>query len=259
MSELVRVDSADGVAVVAIDNSPVNALSNDVVDALAKAARRVSSDGDVRAVVLTGAGSKAFIAGADLDEFSEALGSSEWIEDHTSRTRRMLDLWSSIPQPLVAAVQASAVGGGLEIALVCDLIVAAPNARFGLPEVRLGLMPGAGGTQRLPRRIGIGRAKEMMLLGSTIDADEARRIGLVNRIADDGDALAAALALAGNLAALSAVAVQAIKRSVDAGFGDLATGLDNERDLFMKVFGSSDAAEGVAAFVEKRAAAFAHR
>jgi enoyl-CoA hydratase/carnithine racemase len=260
MSELVRIETAaDGVAVVTVDNPPVNALRNEVVDALAAAAEQLAADDAVRAVVLTGSGDRAFVAGADLDEFSQALGSSDWIEDHTARTRRMLDLWEQLPQPVVAAVQASALGGGLEIALVCDLIFADPGARFGLPEVRLGLMPGAGGTQRLPRRIGSGRAKELILLGGTIDAEEARRIGLVNRVADAGGALAAAREVAARIATFSSVAVRAIKRSVDCADGELGQGLDRERVLFMQVFASHDAAEGVAAFVEKRAPAFAHR
>jgi enoyl-CoA hydratase/carnithine racemase len=255
----VRVDVVDGVATVTVDNPPVNALANAVVDALADAASVFALDDTVRVIVLTGAGDKAFVAGADLQEFSQALGSSEWIEDHTARTRRMLEAWERIPQPVVAAVQASAVGGGLEIALVCDLIVADENARFGLPEVKLGLMPGAGGTQRLPRRIGIGPAKEMLLLGSVVTAAEAHRLHLVNRVASAGTALAEAHAIARRLALLSSVAVRAIKKSVDGADGDLACGLDRERALFMEVFGSHDANEGVQAFVEKRSPTFAHR
>jgi len=259
MSKLVRIDANDGVAVVIVDNPPVNALSNEVVDALWETAKQIAADESIRAVVLTGCGGKAFIAGADLSEFSQALGSVGWIEDHTLRTRRMLDSWARIPQPLVGAVQASAVGGGLEVALVCDLLVADPAARFGLPEVRLGLMPGAGGTQRLPRRIGVGRAKELLLLGGTIDAEEALRIGLVNRVAPPGDGLLLAAELAARLAALSSVAVQAIKSSVGDANDDIAQGLDNERALFMQVFASQDATEGVSAFVQNRVPAFDHR
>jgi enoyl-CoA hydratase/carnithine racemase len=259
MTALVRIETGDGVAVVIVDNPPVNALSNEVVDALADAAEQLAADDCTRAIVLTGTGDKAFVAGADLAEFSQALGSVEWIEDHTRRSRRMLDLWAALPQPVVGAVQASALGGGLEVALVCDLLVADPAARFGLPEVRLGLMPGAGGTQRLPRRIGVGPAKELLLLGGTIDAEEARRIGIVNRVALPGVALEAASELAATLAALSSVAVRAIKSSIDGANGDLGHGLDTERALFMQVFASQDATEGVNAFVEKRTPAFDHR
>jgi enoyl-CoA hydratase/carnithine racemase len=259
MSELVRVERADGVAIVVVDNPPVNALRNEVVDALADAAEQLGADDSVRAIVLTGAGNKAFVAGADLAEFSQALGSLDWIEDHTARTRRMLDRWEALPQPVVGAVQASAIGGGLEVALVCDLLVADAASRFGLPEVRLGLMPGAGGTQRLPRRIGAGRAKELLLLGGTIDAEEAQRIGLVNRVSRSGSALETAVELARTLAALSSVAVRAIKSSIGGADAELARGLDAERVHFMRVFASQDATEGVNAFVQKRTPAFAHR
>jgi enoyl-CoA hydratase/carnithine racemase len=260
MSGPVRVEAADGVAVVVVDNPPVNALSNDALDALAVAAEQIADDPTIRAVVLSGAGDKAFMAGADLDEFSAALGDTDWILDHTSRSRRALDRWAGLPQPVVGAVQASAVGGGLEVALVCDLLVADPRARFGLPEVKLGLMPGAGGTQRLPRRIGVARATELMLLGKTIDAERALQIGLVNRVSEEGAAVTAARSLAAELAALSSVSVRAIKRSIcSSADGGLAAGLDAERALFVEVFGSEDAREGVGAFREKRAPRFAHR
>ena len=259
MTTAVRVDIAHGIAVVVVDNPPVNALGNEVVDALADAARQLAADEAVRVVILTGSGEKAFVAGADLDEFTAALGDREWIEDHTNRTRGMLNAWVGLPQPVIGAVQASAVGGGLEVSLICDLLVADERARFGLPEVRLGLMPGAGGTQRLPRRVGIGVAKELLLLGGTIDADRAKQVGLVNRVAPAGTALEVARELATRLAALSAVAVRAIKESIDGAYGDLDAGLDAERGLFMQVFASEDASEGILAFVEKRPPAFAHR
>jgi enoyl-CoA hydratase/carnithine racemase len=260
VTDLVRVDVEDGVALVAVDHPPVNALSNAVVDALAAAAHRLAADEGVRAVVLTGGGDKAFVAGADLDEFSAALGDAAWIEDHTARVRLMLDAWEALPQPVVAAVQASALGGGLELLLVCDLAVADPAAQFGLPEIRLGLMPGAGGTQRLPRRIGVGPAKELLLLGVAVDAAEARRLGLVTRVAAAGEALAEARGLASKLARLSSGALRAIKQSVaNATTGDLADGLDRERALFMQLFQSDDAREGVHAFIEKRRPTFAHR
>jgi enoyl-CoA hydratase/carnithine racemase len=261
LTERVRLDVTEGVAVAVVDNPPVNALTNETVDALTEIALHVRTDPTVRVVILTGAGDKAFAAGADLDEFSQALGNTAWIEDHTSRTRRMLSTWEHLPIPVVAAVQASAVGGGLELALVCDLIVADMTARFGLPEVRLGLMPGAGGTQRLPQRVGVGAAKELLLLGNTIDAGEAHRIGLVNRVTSAGEALAEARALAAKLAALPALSVRAIKASVDgaAENGALSAGLDRERELFIELFASADAREGVSAFVEKRQPNFEHR
>lgn len=260
MTVRVSIESDAGVAVVVVDNPPVNALSNATIAALGDAADRLAADAHVRAIVLTGAGERAFVSGADLREFSSALGDDSWIEDHTSRTRRALTAWERVPQPVVAAVGASALGGGLEVALVCDLILADCRARFGLPEVRLGLIPGAGGTQRLPRRIGAGRAKEMLLLGETIDAEEAQRAGLVNRVTPAGQARDEACELAAKLASLPALAVQAIKRSVDgARSQELSRGLDLERELFMQVFASTDAREGVRAFLEKRRPTFQHR
>ena len=260
MRELVHVEIEAGVAVVLVNNPPVNALTNATLDALADAAEALDADQSVRAVVLAGAGSKAFVAGADLVEFSGVLGDRAWIESHTARSRRMLASWERLRQPVVAAVQASAVGGGLEVVLVCDFVVADPAAKFGFPEVRLGLMPGAGGTQRLPRRIGVSAAKDLLMLGSTISAKEARQLGLVSRISARGAAFDEAKLLAGELAGLPAIAVQSIKRSVDGeAVGELAAGLDRERSLFIYVFGSQDAAEGVGAFVDKRAPVFVHR
>jgi enoyl-CoA hydratase len=260
MTDLVRVSTEDGVAVVLVDNPPVNAMSDATIDALAAAGERIAADETIRAVVLGGAGEKAFLAGADLDEFGSALGDRDWIDDHTARVRRTLDRWESLPQPVVAAVQASAMGGGLEVMLTCDLVVADPAARFGLPEVRLGLMPGAGGTQRLPRRIGVGPAKEMLLLGSSIDAESAKRLGLVTVVSAPGAAASEARGLAEKLAHLSSPSVRAIKASVAQAFdGPLAEGLDRERALFRELFMSADAAEGVRAFMEKRRPDFKHR
>jgi enoyl-CoA hydratase/carnithine racemase len=256
VSEVVRVERDGAVAVVTVDNPPVNAIGDPTLEGLEAAGEELRADASVRAVVLTGAGDKAFLAGADLEEFGRMLETGEGIDRHTAATRRVLGLWESLPQPVVAAVQAHALGGGLEVALVCDLIVADPTARFGVPEVRLGLIPGAGGTQRLPLRIGLGRAKELLLLGGSVDAAEAARLGLVNRVSAPGAALAEARELAERLAALPAVAVRAAKRATAAS---LEAGLDREHELFLEAFRSEDAREGVAAFVEKRPPAFRHR
>jgi len=256
MSDVVRVEVAGGVAVVTVDNPPVNAIGEPTLEGLEEAARRIAGDDEVRAVVLTGAGEKAFMAGADLREFERMLEEGQGIDEHTAATRRIFGLWERLPQPVVAAVQAPALGGGLEAALVCDLIVADPAARFGFPEVRLGLIPGAGGTQRLPRRIGVGAAKELLLLGGSVDAQEAQRLGLVNRVSAPGQALEESRGLAARLAALPAVAVRAAKRAVDIEIG---AGLDREHALFLEAFASEDVREGVRAFVEKRAPRFGHR
>ena len=245
MSEPVRVEREGRVAVVTVDSPPVNAIGDAVLDGLAAAAAELGADHGVRAVVLTGAGEKAFMAGADLDELRGLLDGTVSREEYTGRVRAVLTAWERLPQPTIAAVQAPAVGGGLEVALVCDLIVADPAARFGLPEVRLGLIPGAGGTQRLPLRIPVARAKELLLLGSTIGAEDAQELGLVNRVSDPGAALEAALELAGRIAALPALATRAVKQALGAG-------LDREGELFRELLGSADAREGVAAFLERR-------
>jgi enoyl-CoA hydratase/carnithine racemase len=256
MSAVVRVEVDGAIAVVTVDNPPVNAIGDPVLDGLEEAAAHLAADADVRAVVLTGAGEKAFMAGADLREFERMLAGGQGIDEHTAATRRILGLWERMPQPVVAAVQASALGGGLEVALVCDLIVADPAARFGFPEVRLGLIPGAGGTQRLPARIGVGPAKQLLLLGGSVDADDSLRLGLVSRIAARGRALEEARELAERLAALPAVAVRAAKRAVAATIED---GLDREHELFLQAFASHDVREGVRAFLEKRSPSFLHR
>ena len=245
MSEPVRVEREGRVAVVTVDSPPVNAIGDAVLDGLAAAAAELGADHGVRAVVLTGAGEKSFMAGADLDELRGLLDGTVSREEYTARVRAVLTAWERLPEPTIAAVQAPAVGGGLEVALVCDLIVADPAARFGLPEVRLGLIPGAGGTQRLPLRIPVARAKELLLLGSTIGAEDAQELGLVNRVSDPGAALEAALELAGRIAAQPVLATRAVKQALGAG-------LDREGELFRELLGSADAREGVAAFLERR-------
>jgi enoyl-CoA hydratase/carnithine racemase len=207
-------------------------------------------------VVLTGTGDKAFMAGADLKEFQGMIGNKAAIEEHVYSSFEVFAELARLPQPTVAAVQAHALGGGLEVALTCDLIVAEPGIRLGLPEVRLGLIPGAGGTQRLPRRIGDARAREIILLGGNVDTDEALRIGLVNRVSAPGAVLEEARALAAKLAALPG---QALRNAKAALADDLQAGLDRERELFLEVFATEDVREGLNAFLERRQPAFAHR
>jgi enoyl-CoA hydratase/carnithine racemase len=259
--EPVRIELCDdGTATVTVDNPPVNALDDAILERLAELARQLARSSEIRAVVLTGAGSKAFIAGADLAEIRDHLGRPGGLDAHVALTRPLFEAWRALPQPTIAAVQGHAVGGGLELALACDLIVADPRARFGLPEVTLGLMPGGGGTQRLPRRVGFSSALELLLLGELIDAQRARQLGIVNEVAEQGAALQRARQLAVRIAALPALAVQAIKRAVanttEIGLSD---GLEAEREMFLRVAASRDAHEGAEAFLEKRQASFEHR
>jgi enoyl-CoA hydratase/carnithine racemase len=231
-----------------------------VLEALLGAVESLEADPGVRAVVITGTGEKAFASGADLPEFVQMLDAPDEIAYHTSLTRRLFGTISALRQPVVAAVQAAAVGGGLELALSCDLIVADERARLGVPEVGLGLIPGAGGTQRLPRRIGAPRAAELVLRGRLLKAGEAQQIGLVNEVAPEGTALDRALELASELAARPAVAVQAAKRAMRIGFGlPLSEGLDAEHTEFLATLASADAREGVDAFLNRRRPEFVHR
>jgi enoyl-CoA hydratase/carnithine racemase len=257
---MVSLTVEEGVATVTVDKPPVNALDETTLAGLGEAAKTIRDDADVRAVVLTGAGSKTFMAGADLAEIHEALGVAGGMDGHVALTVPTFDAWRRLPQPVVAAVTAHAVGGGLEFALLCDLIVAEPRCRFGLPEVTLGLIPGGGGTQRLPRRVPAAIAAEMLLLGGTIKADRALECGLVNEVVGEGEALARSQEIAARLAALPAVAVQSAKRALrgtlDAG---LDAGLVAERELFLEVCATADAREGAEAFLAKRAPSFEHR
>ena len=255
--DTVAVSVEEGVATVTVANPPVNALDDATLERLASAARALAGDESVRAVVLTGAGDRAFLAGADLRSLQHALGTPGEMEAHVALTRPVFDGWRGLRQPVVAAVAANAVGGGLEFALVCDLIVADPRARFGLPEVTLGLMPGGGGTQRLPRRIGWTAASELLLLGRLVKAERARELGIVNVVAAEGQAREEADAIARRLADLPAVAVQAAKQAARVGLeAGLDEGLDAERALFLRVAASDDAREGAEAFLAKREPAF---
>ena len=255
----IQVRREDAVGVVTIDNPPVNTLGNPVLEALLGAVQSLEADPGVRCVVITGTGDKAFASGADLPEFVQMLDAPDEIAFHTSLTRRLFDTISSLRQPVVAAVQAAAVGGGLELALSCDLIVADEHARLGVPEVGLGLIPGAGGTQRLPRRVGAARASELVLLGRLLKAANAERIGLVNEVAPEGTALDRALELATELAARPAVAVQAAKRAMRIGLElPLSDGLDAEHTEFLATLASADAREGVDAFLNRRRPHFVH-
>lgn len=247
------------VGVVTVDNPPVNTLGNSVLEALLSAVGAFAEDPGIRSLVITGTGEKAFTSGADLPEFIQMLDSREEVSYHTSLTRRLFDKISHLRQPVVAAVQPAAVGGGLELALSCDLIVADKRARLGVPEVGLGLIPGAGGTQHLPRRIGVGRAMELVLRGRLLKAAEAERIGLVNDVAPEGTALERALELAAELASRPAVAVQAAKRAMRLGLElPLNEGLDVEHAEFLATLGSADAREGVDAFLNRRQPRFVH-
>ncbi|HXG26206.1 MAG TPA: enoyl-CoA hydratase-related protein [Candidatus Binatia bacterium] len=240
----------DGVALVVLDRPTVlNALDFALIAALTDALEALDRDPACRAIVLTGAGERAFAAGADIQELARQTPTSLTVDDHFHRWERI----KRIRKPIVAAVRGFALGGGCELAMLCDMIVAGEDAQFGQPEIKLGVMPGAGGTQRLTRAIGKARAMEMILTGRNMGAREAEAAGLVTRVVPSESTVPAALELAGRIAAMAPVAVLAAKAAVlRADELPLEAGLEFERRSFYLLFDTEDQAEGMAAFTEKR-------
>ena len=240
----------DGVGLVTIDRQDaLNALSFDLLDELADTLEELDRDPACRAIVLAGAGTRAFAAGADIRELAGQTPVTLTTENRFASWDRI----GSVRTPVVAAVRGFALGGGCELAMACDIIVAGEDAEFGQPEIRLGVMPGAGGTQRLTRALGKGRAMEMILTGRSISAREAEARGLVTRVVPAEATLDAALELAARIASQAPLAVLAAKEAVKiAEELPLAAGLDHERRAFFLLFGSDDQSEGMAAFAEKR-------
>lgn len=228
-----------------------NALNATVRAELADALAALGAEREVRVVVITGAGDRAFVAGADIAEFAERTPLEQ---REAMQPPRIFELVAAFPKPVIAMINGFALGGGCELALACDLRIAAESARLGQPEIRLGLIPGGGGTQRLPRLVGAGRALRLILTGEMIDAREALRLGLVDEVVPDDVLRERTLELARSIAEQSPVAARLAKEAVRAALElPLAAGLAHERELFITAFGSEDKAEGVAAFLEKRA------
>lgn len=252
MSELIELELGP-VAHLELVNPPLNLVTRELLEDLGEALATLatSSAGDVRAVVVTGRGERAFCAGSHVGEFESQRGTAgrERLELEERVSRSLADL----PMPTIAAIEGNALGGGLELALCCDLRIASSRARLGLPEVRLAVTPGSGGTQRLPRIIGSARAKELILTGRIISADEAARIGLVNEVVPAGEARARADVVAEEIAARGPLAVREAKRLIDAALDlDLAAGLAAELEASERIFASEDMLEGANAFLGKR-------
>ena len=245
--ELIAVETrADGVALVTLQNPPLNALSREVLTALALEAEQLAADRAVKAVLVMGDG-KAFAAGADIAEF----GDGETARDIGMHFRRAFDAVAAIPRPVIAAIHGVALGGGLELAMACDLRIAADTARLGQPEILLGIIPGAGGTQRLPRLVGPARAKELIWSGRQVKAEEALVIGLVDRVVPAAELQERALEWAAAFAQGAVVAMGLAKAAIDGGLdGTVAAGIDLEADAFVEVFDTEDAATGVQSFRE---------
>ncbi|HLG73325.1 MAG TPA: enoyl-CoA hydratase-related protein [Chloroflexota bacterium] len=254
--------SRDGATLIVTVNRPkaLNALSRQVIAELDQVARDAAENDTVRAVILTGAGDRAFVAGADIGELHALAGHPAEAQVYAHCIQAMTLRWERLPKPVIAAVNGYALGGGCELAMAADIRIAAENARFGQPEINLGIVPGAGGSQRLPRLVGKGNAKLLVLGGDPIDAQEAYRLGLVQRVVPSESLLDEAKALAAKLAAKAPVALRLCKEAIDQGSEiDLDRGLDVEAHCFGLAFGTDDAKEGTAAFLEKREARFEGR
>lgn len=256
--ETLRVEIEERVATITVDRPEKrNALNGQVRRELMEALDAIEPDDAVRVVVITGAGEKAFIAGADIGEFA---GRTPLEQRAAMEGRRVFTTVAELSKPVIASINGYALGGGCELALACDLRVAARSARLGQPEVNLGLLPGGGGTQRLPRLVGLGRAMRLILTGELIDAEEAERIGLVDLLVDDDALRDRTRDLARSIAAYSPVALKLIKQAVRASAEmPLAAGLELERELFITAFASEDSAEGIRAFLDKRTPEFRGR
>jgi enoyl-CoA hydratase/carnithine racemase len=241
------------VAHLTLVNPPLNLVTEALLHELAAAldVLEAAAPGDVRAVVVTGSGDRAFSAGSHVGEFESQRGPAGRVRHalESGVARRLAEL----PMPTIAAIEGNALGGGLELALCCDIRIASERARLGLPEVRLAVTPGAGGTQRLPRVVGPARAKELILTGRVLSAEEAERIGLVHQVVPAGEALTAADAIAAEIALRGPLAVREAKRLIDqASDLDLAAGLAAELDASDRIFATDDLLEGATAFLEKR-------
>ena len=255
----VEISREGAVAVVTVNRpEALNAIDLETITVLRDRLRELAADDDVRAVVLTGAGEKAFIAGADIKYMSTltVLQARAWgALGHECAT-----LLETMPKPTIAAVNGFALGGGCELALGCDIRYASTRAKLGQPEINLGILPGWGGSQRLARAVGLGIAKELIFTGRLVDAEEAQRIGLVNAVFAPEELLGKALELAASLAAKSPAALAFAKQATNLSLqGALADGLAQEATLFAALFATEDQSEGMGAFIEKRTPGFTGR
>lgn len=250
--DFVKLELDGAAAVITIDRpKALNALNRQVLTELSEAIGQVAANKSVRALILTGGGEKAFVAGADIAEMA-AYAPAE-ASAFAELGHRVMDCLEQLPIPVIAAVNGFALGGGAELALACDFIYASEKAKFGLPEVSLAVIPGFGGTQRLTRLVGRGRAKELIFTGDMIDAAKAREIGLALEVLPPAELIPHCKKVAATIARRGPLAVTEAKRAIDGGADlPLKEGNTIERDAFARLFGTADQQEGMAAFVAKR-------
>ena len=257
--DLVRCEIRDGVATMTLDNPPLNLVTLELTRQLGERLDALAQDDTARVLVLTGAGDRAFCAGSDLTEFASMMSPGQVVPKKLARENETYSKLDDFPKPTIAAVSGLAFGGGLELAVCCDLIVVEEHTRLCLPEIKLGVFPGSGGTVRVTRRIGEGRAKEMMFLGEPIDAATALSWGLVNRVVARGQSLRAAQDMATILAKGPSRALQLCKAAVDLSFDTTEDqAVARTLDLSDKAFSSADCSEGVRAFFAKEKPRFSH-
>lgn len=254
--ENILLEKQGNIAVVTVNRpKALNALNAATLSELGQVFDELAKDESVFVVVLTGAGDKAFVAGADIS-FMKELTAVE-ARDFALLGQAVFNKIENLPQPVIAAINGFALGGGCELAMACDIRVASENAKFGQPEVNLGVPPGFAGTQRLPRLVGKGVAKELLYTADMIGADEAYRIGLANKVFPAAELMDGAMKMAGKIAAKGQIAIRLTKSAVNQGLEmDLARGMAYEAEVFGLVFSTEDQKEGMAAFLEKRKAEF---
>lgn len=252
----ILLQKEDRIAVVTINRPNVlNSLNDETVSELHQCLREIGKEGQIRVMILTGAGEKAFVAGADINELKACDALSGYRK--TISGQRLLYHIENMEQVVIAAVNGFALGGGCELAMACDIRIASENAKVGQPEVNLGIIPGYGGTQRLARLVGRGKAKELIFTGDMVDAKEAYRIGLVDKVVPSAELLKTAREMAGKIVSKGPLAIKAAKRAINLGLDvDLKSGCDYEAMEFSAICATEDKTEGTSAFLEKRKANF---
>jgi len=254
--ENIKFEKDENIAIVTINRPKVlNALNDKTIGEISDCFAMIKSDKEILCVILTGEGEKSFVAGADIGELAQCdiVGGRATCDKGQSAFSQI----ENLPQPVIAAINGFALGGGCELAMACDIRLASNKAKIGQPEVNLGLIPGYGGTQRLPRLVGLGKAMQMILTGDFVNADEAYRIGLVDEIFSGEELLDKAKEMAKKIASKGPLAVKASKEAINLGLNtDIRTGCEHEATLFGAICGSEDKDEGTGAFLEKRKPAF---